>query len=738
MVLWAGATDLEAERHGPAVAMQVHGAAREVVREIPAELLRNGRVNAQGQVETGLMVLMRTLAERYSPLEVESSTRSIAELINLRRIHGESMDSYLTRFDVLRNRAQNRGNMQMGIPGLAWMLLNGLRATPDVWDRALMPFNGNLPQDNAQLAMLIERLRRQGHLHEQHGIAQLGREAAMRQGAMGGNATFFFPTFQDNVNNGGGTGREDTTGGFAHYPVGEAGYDGGADATSCPMCGQYYGGEDSSETSSDDGHDSYFGESAAGNMDPNELGNVLHNDYHMSKKRWRRFQNKAPKRRRRFGKGNFGKGPAFASFLPARAFAGGKGKGGGGKSRRNPTDASGRVLRCHSCGSEEHLIKNCPNNRGAAHMATSSSTAAHLAMGSGGGAAPGGYAAMSSWHTRATDLDDLVQMLPKRSRHGDGGTSSDGRVEQLLPGASEPKHPPPTWAPTFPSSSAPPTWTATTAAPTMISGFTTVPASAPPRAVSVQSGTDQYSDVGSSASQTQADRRSAVERNVLGLSQLLHGGGRGAGGGFHFPWWHSDNPVDMVYHAKTRLKGGKAALLVDPGAHGNLVGSDTMAQLVAQAATFGHSSRRRRLPKQMSVEGVGKQAQVAQNEEEVAIGFRDDNGKLHLGKFSAPVIEGSALPPLWGRQSLAVQKAVLDLGNNRLVLPGPGGIDMRLSPGSMSLPLTLSESGHLLLEVHHFDGKQGGRSSEDVHTFSASKKTEGKTKLDGKGAQASN
>ena len=110
MVLWAGATDLEAERRGPAVAMQVHGAAREVVREIPAELLRNGRVNAQGQMETGLMVLMRTLAERYSPLEVESSTRSIAELINLRRIHGESMDSYLTRFDVLRNRAQNRGN----------------------------------------------------------------------------------------------------------------------------------------------------------------------------------------------------------------------------------------------------------------------------------------------------------------------------------------------------------------------------------------------------------------------------------------------------------------------------------------------------------------------------------------------------------------------------------------------------------------------------------------------------
>ena len=53
VVLWAGATDLEAERHGPAVAMQVHGSARQIIREIPAHLLRNGRVNQQGQVETG-------------------------------------------------------------------------------------------------------------------------------------------------------------------------------------------------------------------------------------------------------------------------------------------------------------------------------------------------------------------------------------------------------------------------------------------------------------------------------------------------------------------------------------------------------------------------------------------------------------------------------------------------------------------------------------------------------------
>ena len=498
VVLWAGATDLEAERHGPAVAMQVHGSARQIIREIPAHLLRNGRVNQQGQVETGLMVLMRTLADRYSPLEVESSTRSVAELINFKRLGGETIDGYLTRFDVLRNRAEHRGNLHMAAPGLAWMLLNGLRASPEVWDRALMPFNGDLPQDNRQLAVLIERLRRQGHLHEQQGIAQIGRDTAMRQGGLGSNATYFFPTFgagegyaNNNYNN--STGRED-----GYFPTGDAGdwpMDGSGGNGACPTCGHYFIGDDSSATSSDDGQEAFFGDAGFGaNLDPNELGNILHNDYHMAKRR--RFQNKVPRRKRRFGKGQ-GKATTFASFLPSRAFAGGKGKSSG-KGRRNPTDANGRALRCHSCGSEEHLIKHCPNR--SAHLATSSTPAmapsSNLPTMMTGAAGGGNPLTVTSWHARSSELDDLVQMLPKRSRQDAGGNGGDTGVVRLLPDATDPKHPPPTWSPSLPmtsqaSSRAP-------ASPTRSDGYDMAAASAPPRATSVHSTQDHYSDVGSS------------------------------------------------------------------------------------------------------------------------------------------------------------------------------------------------------------------------------------------------
>ena len=64
------------------------------------------------------------------------------------------------------------------------------------------------------------------------------------------------------------------------------------------------------------------------------------------------------------GKGR-GKGKGFpighafpAKGLPARALAGGKGKAG------NPRDPSGAVLRCHRCGSESHMIAECPQGKG--------------------------------------------------------------------------------------------------------------------------------------------------------------------------------------------------------------------------------------------------------------------------------------------------------------------------------------------------------------------------------------
>ena len=60
----------------------------------------------------------------------------------------------------------------------------------------------------------------------------------------------------------------------------------------------------------------------------------------------------------------------------ALAYLKGKGKGhrahtsGKGHGRRkNPRDKAGNIMKCHKCGSAEHLQRNCPNNQGGGHSA---------------------------------------------------------------------------------------------------------------------------------------------------------------------------------------------------------------------------------------------------------------------------------------------------------------------------------------------------------------------------------
>ena len=127
LILWSSATDLDHRRLGPIAALQVTGSAKELVRELTPEQLSNGVVDPQtGQHITGLMLLVRTLATRYAPLDQEASTRSVSEFLNFAKLPGEGIDALLVRYDVLRNRAALRGGLQMNASGMAWLLMRAL------------------------------------------------------------------------------------------------------------------------------------------------------------------------------------------------------------------------------------------------------------------------------------------------------------------------------------------------------------------------------------------------------------------------------------------------------------------------------------------------------------------------------------------------------------------------------------------------------------------------------------
>ena len=185
--------------------------------------------------------------------------------------------------------------------------------------------------------------------------------------------------------------------------------------------------------------------------------------------------------------------------------------------------------------------------------------------------------------------------------------------------------------------------------------------------------------------------------SATGLSSHGHGSGS-------FPWWEAnDKPSESVsapqaaYHLRTRRQNGEVGLLVDPGAHDNLIGEATAQQMCEELNT---QLRLRNMDKPLPVEGVGKSAQVANKAACIPMAVMDVSGTKTDATYTAPIIQGSLLPPLLGNRTLRKMQVIMDCGTGKLIVPGPGGIEVKCSPGSRVYDLELTSSGHWVLPLH--------------------------------------
>ena len=773
LMMWCMATDLEPERQGPAVALQLRGVAKMMIREIEPHRIQRGEVqlvNGQQQHISGVMLIIMLLGRKYAPLEVETSTQAMMDFMSFTAPSHESIDNTLARFDVILYRARQRGGLGINPAGAAFSLMRALRLSADQWDRLLAPFGGVCPQDEQGLYALMERLRRMGHLHEPAGIHHNQPDPRSAHGFKGGGkGHFFFPTFGQE---GGMTDPFQTAGGdpwgvFAathSAPPATQGVDGifaaiagggGGQAYSaepiseqCEHCGSYFDEEFSSNTSSDEdgsADEAFLQEYAAlpyGNVSNlNDLGSNIAEAYFKHKKRWRRFTGKPPRRYRKFnrfagryktkwfgkqgGKGHRGQ---YASFLPPNSFAGGKGvqRNPAFDKRKNPRGRDGKVLQCHGCKSETHLFKKCPQNPNRSSFLTAA-VRSDLGLGAAssnagsevGAALPGvhfgGYfsnkgidvsAATSSSASNSprpsltdqflTSMTKFYQIGTPRSETGSSSQIGGQSWYQLPP------RPPtqPVDLPLEPSGMRISGNQLTQLSRSLFPGQTEQPSSESMRAVA-----RPYDSVPAAASKARPPPPPEFEPTVPSSTDTRSVEG--------YPWWERYyDGVDTtaegggaggVYHFRTRLRGNRVGLLIDPGAHGNLIGSETAARLEQQTESIGARSSRP-LHRPLSVEGVGNGSQTATEAAQFSISMREAAGGLLGGTYTAPVIPGSTLPPLLGLETLTGLSAIIDTGGRRLILPGPGGIRIVASPGTAILPLESSESGHMILPVDAVEG----------------------------------
>ena len=187
-----------------------------------------------------------------------------------------------------------------------------------------------------------------------------------------------------------------------------------------------------------------------------------------------------------------------------------------------------------------------------------------------------------------------------------------------------------------------------------------------------------------------------------------------------YPWWEVDEQQQPqtdgsgVFHLRTRRHDGSVGLLVDPGAHANLSGSCTLDHM---AHEVNSKLKKSLMTNPLPVEGVGKKSQIANQSARVEMAVVDHNGEPVDASYCAPLIADSQLPPLLGNKTLRRLRTLLDLGDGRMIVPGPGGVELHLSPGSRVFALELTDSGHYVLPLTKRSSTKSDQDSHDRLDF---------------------
>ena len=138
----------------------------------PLILVQGGPIN--GVQTDPLTYIMHLLAENYAQLGEEVRLSSLTELLSFQRRAGEMADELLTRFDAVRMRAVQMGQLDISPQGLSWMLLKSVGVSDSQLLQLMQPLDNQLPNTPQQYRELLQRIRRMAHVMEQrpNNIAQ--------------------------------------------------------------------------------------------------------------------------------------------------------------------------------------------------------------------------------------------------------------------------------------------------------------------------------------------------------------------------------------------------------------------------------------------------------------------------------------------------------------------------------------------------------------------------------------
>ena len=163
--IWTLLTDLQPYQQAAAIVMRLQGTAREYARMInPNELMHGGIQN--GVHVDPVTYILAGLHARFSPLEEESRLTAMTEMMAFARRPGEPINSVLSRYEIVRQRAALEGQFHLPVEVCALQIFRAIGVGPQQMLPILQPLSGQLPTTAQEFNMVCMNLRRYGHITE--------------------------------------------------------------------------------------------------------------------------------------------------------------------------------------------------------------------------------------------------------------------------------------------------------------------------------------------------------------------------------------------------------------------------------------------------------------------------------------------------------------------------------------------------------------------------------------------
>ena len=157
--------------------------------------------------------------------------------------------------------------------------------------------------------------------------------------------------------------------------------------------------------------------------------------------------------------------------------------------------------------------------------------------------------------------------------------------------------------------------------------------------------------------------------------------------------------------SKTKLLKGNS-LVVDLGSRINIIGIETVKEFTDIAKASGQEVMYVQRKRRLHVNGVGSDSATCDREIIAPIAVKFEEQPATKEQFRANIAEGcgASLPAILGADSMQEKDAVLILrkGKEFIAFPGPGGYQIKWSPGTKLLPMIPTPSGHLVIPCDRF------------------------------------